>query len=1132
LDFFEKIERQLPGFEKLAIRQMLKQGDQDLVVSIPKSLTSTWEGDYQSLAQRINELSDQKKTFENEIKKLSTLLSDIPASDQIDLDKLRLLQGAAAKLHQTGTALDANESVRALLGGRFAGSQTVEEDLEPELSIAKAVLPAVDQWVDIINDLIGRGDVESFRSKLGEFLNTSDKATSLLSSLLGVTGQSEIHFRENRNNSVIAEFLEQAVENSAELYEQSAFATALEAYASVGHSDLIRICRNTSTDLSHIPNITEALVARSLAKRVYRDFGPVLGRFQGTLLDDLRRKFADADRKIITSTRQMLRQKIKGSALPPPGNRRGKKSEWTEYALIEHEISKKARFVPVRDLTKRAGIALQELKPCWMMSPLAVAQYIPKGTVEFDLCIIDEASQMPPEDAFGALVRSKQTMIVGDTNQLPPTSFFRKMIDEGDADEDETILDESILQLANAAFRPKRRLRWHYRSRHSGLIKFSNRLVYDDDLIVFPSAYEDRKDMGVSLVNVDGFYKSGVNGPEVQSMVNAALDFMEQSPHRSLGIVTLNQKQRDLLIEEMEYALRNRKKATDYINHWNNKDDGIESFFIKNLENVQGDERDVIFIGTVYGPAELGAPVMQRFGPINGLAGKRRLNVLFSRAKEQVVTFSSMTGEDIRADESGNPGTYMLKRWLEYSATGVLDGGQLTHKEPDSDFEVFVIEQIEAMGCEAVPQVGVAGYFIDIGVKHPDWPHGFVLGVECDGASYHSSKSARDRDRLRQEVLEGLGWRFHRIWSTDWFNDPLSEVVRLREAITQCVSELKQKANNFSTETPETPTTQEHEPFDRDIFEQVSDDKEKSSELKDYGLNDGICAGDTVFVSYLNEPEKEIKVTVSEKINDPSRGIIRSSEPLAEALLGAEEGEEVDVLIGSYLRRAVVKKVERADDEGGNNASASSRHKPPSEPAKLELGPTPKPVHSAARETSQDVEVSEHESADSNFFRSSLELDPTAFYDEGYQSILRDLGVELIDKIGPITHKHLCEKIARMHGFQRTGSKIRKTIWRAVHKQRELQQDPRGTNIFWPDHQAPQELLTFRGLEVAGEKRTWKQVPYPEKMSLALEIVANKNTSDRIRQFSERIGIERLMAGTKDELEKLIQVAEGMHEKN
>jgi very-short-patch-repair endonuclease len=471
----------------------------------------------------------------------------------------------------------------------------------------------------------------------------------------------------------------------------------------------------------------------------------------------------------------------------------GRKSTWTEMALIENEIAKTKRFIAVRDLTGRAGRALLELKPCWMMSPLAVAQYADKQAITFDLCIIDEASQMPPEAAVGALLRSKQTMIVGDTNQLPPTNFFKKMIDDDDADEDGAVLDESILEMANATFRPRRRLRWHYRSRHAGLIKFSNRLVYDDDLIVFPSPEEVSSGMGVEYKFVRGRYKGGTNAIEAKAVVEAALGFMRTTPNRSLGVVTLNQKQRDLISEEFEYALNRHAAAQRYVDYWRDHKDGLEQFFIKNLENVQGDERDAIFIGTVYGPEEVGGRVMQRFGPINGLAGKRRLNVLFSRAKEKIVTFSSMSAADIVAEETANPGAYMLKRWLEYSATGVLDGGTATTGTPDSDFEWYVIEQVRSMGCEPIPQVGVAGYSIDIGVRHPQWPHGFILGVECDGASYHSAKSARDRDRLRQDVLEKLGWRLHRIWSTDWFMNPRRQTEILREVIAKRLEELKAK---------------------------------------------------------------------------------------------------------------------------------------------------------------------------------------------------------------------------------------------------------------------------------------------------------------------------------------------------
>ncbi len=546
-----------------------------------------------------------------------------------------------------------------------------------------------------------------------------------------------------------------------------------------------------------------------------------------------------------------------------------------------------------------------------MMSPLAVAQYLPKGMLAFDLCIIDEASQMPPEDSVGALARSRQAMIVGDTNQLPPSSFFRKMIDDDEVDEDDTVLSESILEMANATFRPARRLRWHYRSRHSGLIKFSNKFVYNDDLVVFPSATESMPGMGVEFRAVKGLYKSGTNAIEAQEMVEAAIRFMKEDPERSLGIVTLNQKQRDLISEELDYALTHDAIAARYVEDWAERNDGLEQFFVKNLENVQGDERDVIFIGTVYGPEETGAKVLNRFGPINGLAGKRRLNVLFSRAKQQIVTFSSMTAGDIVAEEDGNEGAYMLKRWLEYAATGVLDAGELVHKEPDSDLEIFVIQQIQAMGCIAIPQVGVKGYWIDIGVKHPQWPHGFILGVECDGAAYHSSKSARDRDRLRQDVLEGLGWRFHRIWSTDWFNKPREQAEILRNVITERMAELKAKEATFSHSMRAVPSNVHVLPTSTPPSQEAKSARDigPSATQSKTVWSDCVSVGDTVRVRYLTDDKKVVQFTISAERSDPANGIIHFKRPIAEALLGAEEGEEVEILVGSYLRQAVVEKI-------------------------------------------------------------------------------------------------------------------------------------------------------------------------------------------------------------------------------
>jgi superfamily I DNA and/or RNA helicase len=279
----------------------------------------------------------------------------------------------------------------------------------------------------------------------------------------------------------------------------------------------------------------------------------------------LRASLAQQDKEIIELSRRQLRTKVHSSARPPGGNGIGRKSSWTEMALIENELSKKQSFISVRDLTQRAGRALLELKPCWMMSPLAVAQYVPKGAIHFDLCIIDEASQMPPESAIGALLRCDQTVVVGDTNQLPPSSFFKTVMDDDEANEDETVLSESVLEMANATFRPARRLRWHYRSRHSGLIKFSNRLVYADNLVVFPSATESMTRMGIEFRPVAGRYRAGTNPAEAKAIVETALEFMRTDPNRSLGIVTLNQKQMELIREELEYVAASNKHAVDYI---------------------------------------------------------------------------------------------------------------------------------------------------------------------------------------------------------------------------------------------------------------------------------------------------------------------------------------------------------------------------------------------------------------------------------------------------------------------------------------------------------------------------------------------------------------------------------------
>ena len=1122
--YYEDVEREFSGIEHREIRGFLKTGDFDLLMSIPEIGEEIDQKTLDELGSHLERVGLYLSNSRHALEQLMPLIDGLKEPARIRVSTLASLAQQADAHLRLKASLDENQEMRNLLGDHFGGASTDWKELETDIAAVQTIMSATPH-LDVVLDILEKGVIDEALTVIETVIQRDSNATAALSDLSQRTDIDTIHFSNDRTHAEIAEYLGAAAQDKDGLDVHSAYAAALHDLEKAGFDWVIAALLEEGLPLDDLGALLEAVVMRALVIEVYNMHGRTLGRFSGEKLDELRARLAAADREITKISREHLRSQVYQSADPPPGNGRGRKSTWTERSLIDNELSKKRRFIPVRDLTQRAGSALLELKPCWMMSPLAVAQYLPRVGVNFDLCIIDEASQMPPEDAIGALARSRQAVVVGDTNQLPPTSFFRKLVEDEDADEDEAVLEESILEMANAAFRPPRRLRWHYRSRHSALINFSNHLIYDDDLIVFPSANESTGDMGVSLEPVPGLYSSGTNAKEARAMIDATLHFMRTKPDCSLGLVTLNQKQRDLLLEEWDYAVSRDKTASQYVDDWTKRNDGLESFFIKNLENVQGDERDVIFIGTVYGPEKPNGPVLQRFGPINGLAGKRRLNVLFSRAKKQIVTFSSMTAADIRADENGNPGAYMLKRWLEYSVTGMLHTGGQTSREPDSDFEIFVINQIKSMGCEPVPQVGVAGYFIDIGVKHPHWPHGFILGVECDGAAYHSSKSARDRDRLRQEVLEGLGWHFHRIWSTDWFNDPRKEAEKLRRVIESRLDDLKQKrADSFvvpGAATPH-PGISPQEETEEDILSDVekatsttapldstpaADVPEPEAQLDDTNP-DTVAVGDTVRVRYLSSTEP-IEITLSDKTNAPDRGIVRIDRPIGRALLGAEEGDEIDILIGSYVRQAVIERVIKGDQ--ARITQPSSTTNPPHAPAE---------DHLAQGQTGLF-----HERSQSPGSNTKSGLNPDRFYEPSYHRVIRACGVELIDALGPMTFDHLSEKIARAHGFRRTGRQIKKQVRAAISKVRRSTRTPDDKEVFWPDSLEPKKSILFRGLIVAGDERSWHDVPYPEKLGLAHEILVHSPRTEAVVAMAAKIGLGHLRKKTREELEALLEAA-------
>ena len=369
----------------------------------------------------------------------------------------------------------------------------------------------------------------------------------------------------------------------------------------------------------------------------------------GVTQEQLRRQFAAADKESIRLYSERVAALIDQRPVPY-GNQSGPVRTWTEMALIANEINKQKRHIPIRQLILRSANALVALKPCFMMGPLSVAQYLAPGQLKFDLVVMDEASQLKPEDAIGALARGGQVVIVGDPKQLPPTSFFQRVsldAEDDDADDSRTAVEEgeSILDVASTLFQPVRRLRWHYRSRHHSLIAFSNDEFYQRNLIIFPSAYHDDPSLGVKHHFVsDGIFENGRNPREAAVVVEAVLEHMRQHPDESLGVVTLNFEQRELVEELLDQRLRDDPAAIAYQERMKG---GQETLFVKNLENVQGDERDVIFISTTYGPDARGNQ-FQRFGPINSANGHRRLNVLFTRAKKRSVVFSSLDPERIQ----------------------------------------------------------------------------------------------------------------------------------------------------------------------------------------------------------------------------------------------------------------------------------------------------------------------------------------------------------------------------------------------------------------------------------------------------------------------------------------------------
>ncbi len=519
-------------------------------------------------------------------------------------------------------------------------------------------------------------------------------------------------------------------------------------------------------------------VQLALRKRYYERFisdvidtVPELRNFLGHVHDGLVEKFSHVDAEVETLSQNMIIAKLSQRL---PLGRSGECPSTSELGILKRECEKKSRHRPVRTLLESIPTILPLLKPCMLMSPLSVAQYLPPGSKNFDIIVFDEASQITVWDAIGAMARGKQVVIVGDPKQLPPTTFFQRLAEEEEIDDSDIEEMESILDECKASGVSDLHLLWHYRSRHESLIAFSNHNYYGDRLMTFPSSVRESRSLGVSFVFVeDGIYdksKTRTNRKEAEKIVAAVVERLLDPTlaKKSTGIVTFSQAQQSLIEDLMDEERRKHPEIEKFF-----AEDIEEPCFVKNLENVQGDERDAIYFSICYGQDLTGSFAMN-FGPLNRPGGERRLNVAVTRAKEKVVVFSSINSSQIDTGRTQATGAVHLKSFLEYAERGNNQSVFATRSGDAVESDFFGDEVAEFLRCHGYAvdrHVGCSGYRIDLSVKDTQDEGKYAIGIECDGAQYFGTASARDRDKLRRIVLEGLGWRLVRVWSASWWFD-------------------------------------------------------------------------------------------------------------------------------------------------------------------------------------------------------------------------------------------------------------------------------------------------------------------------------------------------------------------------
>ena len=703
----------------------------------------------------------------------------------------------------------------------------------------------------------------------------------------------------------------------------------------------------------------------------------------------------------------------------------------SELGILRHQMGLQRPSRSIRDMIGAMPESFGKLAPCVLMSPLSIAQYLPTHQALFDVVIFDEASQIATWDAVGAIARGHQTIIVGDPKQLPPTNFFGRNDSDGD-DVPEFDRDlESILDEATASGLPTRRLRWHYRSRHESLIAFSNWHYYDNNLITFPSPVT--QDEAVSLTFLPtGVYdrgKSRTNREEARAIAADIRGKLEtwlalpESQRPTIGVITFNVQQQTLIQDFLDDARRDNPAL-----EWFFADDRIEPVIVKNLENIQGDERDVIYFSITFCRDAAGKLPMT-FGAINRDGGERRLNVAVTRARRELKVFSGIRADDIDLDRTKAIGVRHLKAFLDYAARGAIalpaqDIG--SQGEMESPFEEAVAAQLERRGWQVVPQVGVSGYRIDLGIRHPGQAGLYLAGVECDGATYHSSATARDRDKVREQVLRGLGWNILRVWSTDWWFNAEEAIERLHATLNEALT-----ASQTASAIPAAPV------------------QAFATGLEGFAVeaDDHILSNDNVFQS---PPDEELT-----EDNEPDEIVTLPQDEIAKRKLASLAVAVSEVTLVSF--------------------------------------------------TMADL--------------SGIKADPDCFFEYSYRPTLQAMVDAVMEAEAPVRDDVLAQRVARAHGWLRTGARIREQI--AQHL-RTLERTEESTGTFLWKLGTVVTRVPFRRPNGPEHRRSLAEISIAELADFVLSHPDVLDEEDPPLVYARLMQVERLAAPSRERLLKAI----------